>query len=50
MPCRARGVPAGPLLSVWSFTVISLAVVPPAAISPVYHGFLSSSAWLFPLS
>jgi hypothetical protein len=41
---------AGPLLSVWSFTVISLAVLPPVAMSPIYHGFLGWSAWLSPMS
>jgi len=42
--------PVGPLLSVWCFTVISLAIIPPVAINPFYHGFLGWSAWLFPVS
>lgn len=40
----------GAFLSVWCFTVISLAILPPIAISPLYHGFLGWSAWLFPVS
>lgn len=41
---------AGPYLSIWCFTVISLAVLPPVALSPFYHGFLGWSGWLFPMS
>jgi hypothetical protein len=41
---------AGPFLSVWCFVVISLAVIPPVAISPFYHGFLGWTGWLCPMS
>lgn len=40
----------GAFLSVWCFTVISLAIITPVARSPFYHGFLGWSAWLFPMS
>jgi hypothetical protein len=40
----------GAFLSLWCFTVISLAIITPVARSPFYHGFLGWSAWLFPVS
>ena len=40
----------GVFLSAWCFIVISLAIIPPIAINPFYHGFLGWSAWLFPVS
>jgi hypothetical protein len=41
---------AGPLLSIWCFLIISLAVAVPIGLSPFYQGFLGWSGWLFPMS
>lgn len=40
----------GLLIATWTFVIISLAMVTPVALSPIYHGFLGWSAWLFPMS
>lgn len=41
---------AGIVLALWSVLIISLALIPPVALSVIYHGFLGWSAWLFPMS
>lgn len=40
----------GGMLALWAFLVVSLAAIPPVALSLIYQGFLGWSAWLFPVS